>query len=85
MAQKKNIKRERHIGKNKPEKKPFIDPKYKNTFWTVVIVFILLIFFILNNTRPEPEHGEYPPNYNSNQVHKELDSTVTPVPDIIHK
>lgn len=85
MAQKKNQNRERRIGKNIPEKKSLIDPKYKNTFWTIIIVFALLIFFIVNNTRPEPDQGEYPPNYNSQRVHKQLDSSSVPVPDIIKK
>ncbi len=65
MAQKKSKPRERQIGKKQVEKKPLINPKYKNTFWTVVIILILLIFFIINNTRSVPSHGPYPPNYNS--------------------
>lgn len=37
--------------------------KHKNTFWTIVILIILAIFFIINNTRKVPERGPYPPNY----------------------
>jgi hypothetical protein len=63
MQSKKNKPRERQIGKKQPQKKTLIDPKYKNTVWTVVILIILLIFFIVNNTRSVPERGPYPPNY----------------------
>jgi hypothetical protein len=56
--------KERQIGKKTIEKKPLINPKYKNTFWTAVIVFILLIFFIVNNTSSVPVQGPYPPSYN---------------------
>jgi len=63
MANKKNKPRERQIGKNTVQKKPLIDPKYKNAFWTAVIVIILVIFFIINNTRYVPDSGPYPPNY----------------------
>ncbi|OGU27250.1 MAG: hypothetical protein A2057_16420 [Ignavibacteria bacterium GWA2_35_9] len=63
MAQKKTNTKVRQIGKNPPEKKHIIDPRYKNAIWTTVILIILLIFFIVNNTRNEPERGPYPPNY----------------------
>ncbi len=65
MAKKNSIQKERKIGKQpQQEKKHLIDPKYKNTFWTIVILIILTIFFIVNNTRDEPREGPYPPNYN---------------------
>lgn len=64
MAKKNNnINRERKIGKQVITKKPSIDPKLKNTIWTIITIVILLIFFIINNTRTEPEEGPYPPNY----------------------
>jgi uncharacterized integral membrane protein len=63
MAKKKQKNKQRQIGKKTVEKKPLIDPKYKNTFWTVLILVILLIFFIVNNTRDVPEQGPYPPGY----------------------
>lgn len=62
MAKKNNINRERKIGKQVIEKKPLIDPKIKSTIWTVITLIILLVFFIINNTRTEPEEGPYPPN-----------------------
>lgn len=69
MAKKNNnINRERKIGKQSTEKKSLIDPKHKNTIWTIVILIILLVFFIINNTRKEPEQGPYPPNYNPAQT-----------------
>ena len=37
--------------------------KHKSTIWTIVVIIILAIFFIVNNTRDVPEHGPYPPNY----------------------
>ena len=63
MASKKNKPRERQIGKKQPQKKLLIDPKYKNAFWTAVILIVLIIFFIINNTRSVPDRGPYPPNY----------------------
>lgn len=56
--------KERKIGKSETGKKPLIDPRYKNLIWTTVTVIILVIFFIINNTRTEPEQGPYPPYYN---------------------
>ena len=51
MAMKKQKNKQRQIGKTAVEKKPLIDPKHKNTFWTVIILVILLIFFIVNNVQ----------------------------------
>lgn len=73
MAQKKYQPKNRQIGKTKvPEKKPLIDPKYKNTVWTIIIIVILAIFFIINNTRPVPDHGSYPPGFNPQSAEKFL-------------
>lgn len=80
MAQNKTVK-DRQIGKKpQPVKKHLIDPRYKNTFWTAVIVVVLVIFFILNNTRDVPDRGPYPPMYDkakqeqpSKDVSKQLD------------
>jgi len=69
MAQKKVKPRERQIGKKAPGKKHLIDPRYKNTVWTIVILIILLIFFIINNTRDVPDRGPYPPTYNPGNNH----------------
>ncbi len=68
MAKKKQTNKQRQIGKTTIEKKPLIDPKHKNTFWTVVVLVILLIYFIINNTRDEPEQGPYPPGYKPAKV-----------------
>jgi len=65
MAQKRSKPKERQIGKKQVERKPLIDPRYKNTFWTLVIILVLVIFFIINNTRSVPSQGPYPPTYNS--------------------
>ncbi len=65
MTQRQGKPRERQIGKKKPQKKPLIDPRYKNTVWTIVILIVLLIFFIINNTRSVPKQGPYPPDYNA--------------------
>lgn len=64
MAKKKQKNKKRQIGKTTVEKKPLIDPKLKNAIWTIIIIVILSIFFIINNTRDEPEQGPYPPGYN---------------------
>jgi hypothetical protein len=63
MAQQKIRPKDKPIGKKPIEKKHLINPRYKNTFWTIVIVVILTIFFIVNNTRSVQERGPYPPNY----------------------
>ncbi len=68
MAKKKQTNKQRQIGKTAIEKKPLIDPKHKNTFWTVVVLVILLIYFVINNTRDEPEQGPYPPGYKPAKV-----------------
>jgi hypothetical protein len=65
MTQKKNSNiKERQIGKKAPVRKPLIDPRYKNTIWTVIFLIVLLFFFIMNNTVQVPEKGPYPPTYN---------------------
>ncbi|NWF90952.1 MAG: hypothetical protein HXY50_16015 [Ignavibacteriaceae bacterium] len=51
--------------KKNEQKKHLIDPKYKNTFWTVLMIVVLTIFFIINNTKSVQERGHYPPNYTS--------------------
>jgi hypothetical protein len=68
MAKKKQKNKQRQIGKAKVEKKSLINPKYKNTFWTILILITLIIFFIVNNTRNEASQGPYPPGYNPAQV-----------------
>lgn len=67
MAQKFEKKKERKIGNQKvPEKTPLIDPRYKNLVSTVVFIVVMIVFFIVNNTRTEPERGPYPPFYKQN-------------------
>lgn len=83
MAQKRIKPKERQIGKKVPEKKHLIDPRYKNTFWTGVVLVILLIFFIVNNTRETPARGPYPPGYNPSQVKEQVKDKVPPEVDLI--
>ncbi|HRN26123.1 MAG: hypothetical protein IT276_10075 [Ignavibacteriaceae bacterium] len=72
MAKKNNnANRERKIGKQVVNNKPGMDPKLKSTIWTVITIIILLIFFIVNNTRTEPEEGPYPPNYTPTKLNTE--------------
>lgn len=54
--------RERKIGTKQVEKKPLIDPRYKNLIYTAAVIIVIAIFFIVNNSRSEPEQGPYPPN-----------------------
>ena len=68
MAKKKQNIKQRQIGKTKIEKKPLIPSKHKNTFWTILILITLLVFFIINNTREEPDEGPYPPGYNPSKI-----------------
>jgi len=72
MSKRKKNTKDRQIGKKPVEKKPLINPKHKNTIWTIVILLILLIFFIVNNTRDVPEQGPYPPNYKSGTANNNL-------------
>ena len=83
MAQKRNNPKERKIGKKQPEKKPLINPRYKNTFWTAVIIIVLLIFFIVNNTRSTPDQGQLPPGYNPKNLQEKLHSEVPAAVDVI--
>ena len=46
------------------QKKHLIDPRYKSFVYTVIVLLILLVFFIVNNMRQEPIHGD-PPNLKS--------------------
>ena len=65
MAKEKKKTKSRQIGKTAiQEKKPLMDPKLKSRIETAVFILVLLFFFILNNTRKEPESGPYPPFYN---------------------
>jgi hypothetical protein len=77
MAKKVNKPRPREIGRQKKEKKYLIDPRYKNLFWTVVFLVVLLVFFIVNNTRDVPESGPNPPGYDTQ---KEQDAISRDVP-----
>jgi hypothetical protein len=84
MAQKKNIIKERQIGKKPSVKKPLIDPRYTNTVWSIVIAVVLLIFFIVNNTRSVPESGPYPPGFTDSN-HPSPDKRVSSELDFTHK
>jgi hypothetical protein len=67
MAAKFEKKKERKIGKQEvSEKKPLIDPRYKNMVSTTIFIVVMIVFFIINNTRTEPENGPYPPFYKKN-------------------
>lgn len=46
-------------------KEPDFYDKHKSTIWTTLVLIILTVFFIVNNTRKVPEQGPYPPNYNN--------------------
>lgn len=50
--------------KRETEKKSDFYHLHKNTIWTIAVLIILTIFFVINNTRKIPEQGSYPPNYN---------------------
>jgi hypothetical protein len=66
--------KDRKIGKSETPKKHLIDPRYQNLFWTSLTIVVLLVFFIINNTRKEPDQGPYPPYYNANGT-QSADST----------
>ena len=68
MASKTKRNRQKQVRNLKKEKKPLIDPKYKNIFWTIVILIVLALFFIINNTRKEADEGPYPPGYHPSEI-----------------
>ncbi|HEX2867297.1 MAG TPA: TlpA disulfide reductase family protein [Ignavibacteriales bacterium] len=70
-----NKPKERKIGNKQQAKKPLIDPKYKNLVFTGILVLVIAIFFIVNNSRNEPSEGPYPPNYKGAAVNSELTTT----------
>jgi len=51
------------IGKQQVEKEPDFFQKHKSTIWTILVLVLLAVFFIINNTRKIPDQGQYPPNY----------------------
>jgi hypothetical protein len=53
----------KQAGKKEIDNKSDFYHKHKSTIWTIIVLFILTIFFIVNNTRKTPEQGPYPPNY----------------------
>lgn len=61
-------------------KKPLINPKYKNTVYTVAVIVIFAIFFVVNNSRTEPEQGPYPPDYEPQEETKTADKEVKSAP-----
>jgi len=64
MSQKNNKPKVRQIGNKKIEKKQLINPRYKSLVYTGVFIAVILAFFIINNSKSEPAHGPYPPDYN---------------------
>jgi cytochrome c biogenesis protein CcmG/thiol:disulfide interchange protein DsbE len=70
-----NKPKERKIGTKQPVNKPLIDPKYKNLIFTGVLIVVIAIFFIVNNSRNEPSQGPYPPNYKGGGTTSELTTT----------
>jgi len=71
-----NKARDRVNSKNKSQlksaKKPLIDPRYKSFVNLVIFLALALLFFIINNTRNEPESGPYPPDFNKAQAEEIL-------------
>lgn len=55
----------KQAGKQPEENKSDFYHKHKSTIWTIIVMIVLAIFFIVNNTRKIPEQGPYPPNYKS--------------------
>lgn len=69
---KNNIKQNEEENSEK-KKKQLIDPQKKNLIYTIIFLGVFLIFFVVNNSGPEPEQGPYPPGYNkSSSTEKSL-------------
>ena len=60
------------FGNKESSKKPDFYGEHKNTIWTIIVLIVLTIFFIVNNTRDVPERGPYPPNYNEKNIPDEI-------------
>ena len=67
-SSKKTVSATRNLGIKETKKESEFYHKHKNTIWTIVVLIILTIFFIVNNTREVSENGPYPPNYNENKI-----------------
>jgi hypothetical protein len=61
----------KQAGKTEINKEPDFYHKHKSTIWTVIIMIVLTVFFIINNTREVPKEGPYPPNYNQGKTENE--------------
>lgn len=48
--------------KRKEEEKELARKKRSRIYWSIFLI-VVVILFIVNNTRDEPEKGPYPPNY----------------------
>jgi hypothetical protein len=49
---------------NDQKPKPwYLDRRYRGMIETIIFVIVAIIFFVINNTRKEPDHGPYPPHY----------------------
>lgn len=53
----------KQAGKQQVEKEPDFFQKHKSTIWTILVLVLLAVFFVINNTRRTPDQGSYPPNY----------------------
>ena len=53
----------KQAGKQQVEKEPDFYQKHKSTIWTILVLVLLAVFFIINNTKKIPDQGPYPPNY----------------------
>ncbi|MCW8803018.1 MAG: hypothetical protein OQK57_01375, partial [Ignavibacteriaceae bacterium] len=53
----------KQAGKQQVEKEPDFFQKHKSTIWTILVLILLAVFFVINNTRKIPDQGPYPPNY----------------------
>lgn len=82
MGKKPNKPKPREIGRTKLQKKHLIDPRYKNLFWTIVFLVVMVIFFIYNNTRAVPDSGPYPPGYDAQKQKNEIQKEVPEPVDI---
>lgn len=60
------------------EKKPLINPRYKNLFYTIAFIVIVLFFFIVNNSVSEPDNGPYPPGYEPTRETDRLTKNLAP-------
>jgi hypothetical protein len=64
----KNTTKQQKLGSTVITKKSFWSyRKNRSRVYTLIFLLIMIYFYIINNSKVEPEEGPYPPGYNPSQ------------------